>query len=177
MLDGELLVLREGRVAPFGDLQQRLNRKTVDAKTHGRPSRCHILRAYDILSDAGEDLRAGRPGRSVAHGWRRWSASHTGGGRLDLSPLDPLRQLGGAWPPSAPSRRKATPRMAEGAHAQAAGQRCTRAAGPRGRGSSGSATPILVDAVMMYAQRGHGRRSSFYSDYTFGVWSDEATDA
>ena len=42
---------------------------------------------------------------------------------------------------------------------------------PRANGGSGSAIRIIIDAVLMYAQRGHGKRSSYYSDYTFGVWT------
>ena len=66
--------------------------------------------------------------------------------------------------------------MRRGADAEAVGFSSTRRAAPRGRGSSGSAIRYLIDAVLMYAQRGHGKRSSFYSDYTFGVWrEDEAS--
>ena len=48
-----------------------------------------------------------------------------------------------------------------------------RPAGRRDRGSNGSAIRHLIDAVLMYAQRGHGKRSSYYSDYTFGVWRED----
>ena len=95
VIDGELLVMRpdEGgalRVAPFGDMQQRLNRKAVDAKTMAAyPA---AIRAYDLLSEAGEDLR----GLSFAERRRRleaFVARHTaehGGGRMDLSPVVPF---------------------------------------------------------------------------------------
>ena len=67
VIDGELLVMRDGRVGGFGELQQRLNRKTVDAKLMAKyPAG---IRAYDILSDGDEDVRslpfAGRRGRLV----------------------------------------------------------------------------------------------------------------
>src|SRR5579875_2695484 len=86
VIDGELLVLKGHRVQPFGDLQQRLNRKTVDAKTMTQHPAG--IRAYDILSDAGEDVRgltwAERRARLEA-----MVAAH-GGERLDLSPLVPF---------------------------------------------------------------------------------------
>jgi DNA ligase-1 len=167
-IDGELLVLRDGRVAPFGDLQQRLNRKTVDAKTMAAyPAG---IRAYDILSDRGEDLRSLpfllRRGRLEA-----LVAAH-GNDQLDLSPLVPFE----TWPELAAIRAEPPP----GDAASAEGLMLKRAdslyeAGrPKGPWFKWKRDPMLVDAVLMYAQRGHGKRSSYYSDYTFGVWKDGA---
>ena len=168
VLDGELLVLREGRVAPFGDLQQRLNRKTVDAKlTQGFPV---SIRAYDILSDAGEDVRsltwAERRARLEA-----LVGAH-GGERLTLSPLVPFASweaLGAirAAPP------EGDPQGAEGLMLKRIDS-LYEGGRPKGPWFKWKRDAFLVDAVMMYAQRGHGRRSSFYSDYTFGVWADGA---
>jgi DNA ligase 1 len=165
VLDGELLVLREGRVAPFGDLQQRLNRKAVDVKTAAAYP--VAIRAYDILSDAGEDLRqlpwAERRGRLEA------LVASQGGPRLDLSPLVPFD----TWEGLAAIR--ADPPLGD---AQAAeGLMLKRidslyeGGRPKGPWFKWKRDPFLVDAVLMYAQRGHGKRSSFYSDYTFGVWA------
>ncbi len=175
-LDGELLVLRpEGdgrlRVGPFGDLQQRLNRKSVDAKTMAAfPVG---VRAYDLLSDSGEDLRA-RPFGERRERLERFARAHAqaGGERLDLSPVVPFE----SWEALA-ALRAAPP---EGDPVAAEGLMLKRwdsayeAGRPKGPWFKWKRDPALVDAVMMYAQRGHGRRSSYYSDYTFGVWHEGA---
>ena len=168
VLDGELLVLREGRVAPFGDLQQRLNRKTVDAKTAAAfPV---AIRAYDILSDAGQDLR----GLTWAQRRARLEAlvgAHAGA-RLDLSPLVPFD----TWEGLAAVRADPPEGDAQAAEGVMLKRLDSRYEGgrPKGPWFKWKRDPFLVDAVLMYAQRGHGKRSSFYSDYTFGVWKDGA---
>ena len=168
VLDGELLVLRDARVAPFGDLQQRLNRKSVDAKaTAAFPV---AIRAYDILSDAGQDMR----GFAWAERRARLEAlvgAH-GGERLDLSPLIPFdswEALAGvrADPPAG------DPQAAEGVMLKRLDS-VYEGGRPKGPWFKWKREAFLIDAVMMYAQRGHGKRSSFYSDYTFGVWADGA---
>ena len=167
-LDGELLVMRRGQVASFGDLQQRLNRKTVDAATMARfPA---AIRAYDLLSEAGEDLRTlpfvERRKRLEAF----VAAQDTA--RLDLSPLQPfetwaeLAQLRAEPPPG-------DPQLAEGLMLKR-WDSIYEAGRPKGPWFKWKRDPFLIDAVLMYAQRGHGKRSSFYSDYTFGVWVQDA---
>ncbi len=165
-VDGELLVLRDGRVAPFADLQQRLNRKAVDAKVMARfPAG---IRVYDILADAGDDVRSlpfwMRRGRLEALIARHPSP------RLDLSPLVPFE----SWEALAALRADPPP----GDALSAEGLMLKRldslyeAGRPKGPWFKWKRDPFLVDAVLMYAQRGHGKRSSFYSDYTFGVWRE-----
>ena len=166
-IDGELLVMRDGAVAPFGDLQQRLNRKTVDAKLMaGYPA---SLYAYDLLGEAGEDLR-GLPLKERRARLEAVVAGHTGE-RLHLSPVvafDSWEGLG-------------TLRADPPVGAAAEGLMLKRwdspyvAGRPKGPWFKWKRDPHTVDCVMMYAQRGHGKRSSFYSDYTFGVWTSEGT--
>jgi DNA ligase-1 len=168
-IDGELLVIRDGEVAPFADLQQRLNRKTVDAKAlHAYPA---AIRAYDILADGEVDTRPlpFRERRARLEAFVARSASS----HIDLSPLVPFE----SWEQLAGLR--ADP-AAVGAQAGAVeGMMLKRwdsayvAGRPKGPWFKWKRDPHLVDAVMMYAQRGNGRRSSFYSDYTFGVWDAE----
>ena len=174
VIDGELLVMRpleDGalHIAPFGDLQQRLNRKAVDAKTAAAfPA---AIRAYDLLSEAGEDLRA-LPFAERRRRLEAFVARHEGqgGARLDLSPLVPFE----SW--EALAHDRANP--PDGDPASAEGLMLKRwdslyeSGRPKGPWFKWKRDPFTVDAVMMYAQRGHGRRSSFYSDYTFGVWKD-----
>ena len=166
VLDGELLVLRGGKVAPFGDLQQRLNRKSVDAKVMA--SFPAGVRAYDILLDGEEDVRhlpfAARRGRLEAF------VAGAGNARIDLSPLQPFED----WDALAALRAsppEGDPQAAEGLMLKR-WDSIYEAGRPKGPWFKWKRDPHLIDAVLMYAQRGHGKRSSFYSDYTFGVWDD-----
>ena len=164
-IDGELLIRTpDGQVAPFSDLQQRLNRKTVSKAMMTRlPG---FIRAYDILMEGEDDVRS-LPLTERRERLERM-LSRTGSARIDLSEkvtfadwseLDALR----ADPP----------------HVQAEGVMIKRkdspylAGRPKGPWWKYKRDPFLIDAVLMYAQRGHGKRSSFYSDFTFGVWREE----
>ncbi len=168
VLDGELLVLREGRVAPFGDLQQRLNRKTVDARVMA--AHPVAIRAYDILSNAGEDVR-GLPWVERRARLEAMVGAHAGE-RLDLSPLVPFD----SWEALAAIRADPPPGDAQAAEGVMLKRLDSLYEGgrPKGPWFKWKRQAFLVDAVMMYAQRGHGKRSSFYSDYTFGVWAEGA---
>lgn len=170
--DGELLVVREGQVQSFQTLQQRLNRKAVSAKLL-LDFPAHV-RVYDLLALAGEDLRA-LPFRE-----RRTLLERTlmdaPRERLSLSPLVPFA----TWEALAAAR--ADP-AAIGADALAIeGCMLKRADSPyvpgrpKGLWFKWKRDPYNVDAVLMYAQRGHGKRSSFYSDFTFGVWRGSEAD-
>jgi DNA ligase-1 len=167
-IDGELLILREGRVQSFNVLQQRLNRKAVTPKLL-LEFPAHI-RAYDFLAEADEDLRA----LPFAERRRRLEAFIAGLGneRLDLSPLVPFA----SWEDLAAARANPAS-LGAGADADAIeGCMIKRADSPyvpgrpKGLWFKWKRDPYLVDAVLMYAARGSGKRSSFYSDYTFGVW-------
>ncbi|MBS7542290.1 cisplatin damage response ATP-dependent DNA ligase [Ancylobacter oerskovii] len=173
-VDGELLILREGRVQSFNVLQQRLNRKVVSTKLIAEfPA--HI-RAYDLLVDGTEDVR------DLAFDARRARlealvSAHPADGRLDLSPLVPFAN----WDELAAARADPASHGA-GVDAEAVeGVMLKRADSlyvpgrPKGPWWKWKRDPHSVDAVLMYAQRGHGKRSSFYSDYTFGVWTGETS--
>jgi DNA ligase-1 len=160
-LDGELLVIRDGEVAPFNDLQQRLNRKSPSPKMlRDYPA---AVRLYDILREGSEDLRS----LSFAERRRRleaWYATVPRAG-LDLSPLVPFV----SWQELAELRDGARARGIEGLMLKRADSLYVsgRPKGPWFKWKRGALT---IDTVLMYAQRGHGKRSSFYSDYTFGAW-------
>ncbi len=167
-LDGELLVMRESAVQSFNTLQQRLNRKTVTVKMLGEfPA--HI-RVYDLLVDGEEDIRH----LPFEERRKRLEAflSRLASPRFDLSPLIPF----GSWQELTMAR--ADPASAgAGADAEAVeGCMIKRRDSPylpgrpKGYWWKWKRDARLVDCVLMYAQRGHGKRSSFYSDYTFGVW-------
>ncbi len=167
-LDGELLILRAGRVQSFGVLQQRLNRKQLTAALLA-DFPAHI-RAYDLLGLEGEDLRA----LPFAERRRKLEAFVAAAGveRLDLSPQVAFA----SWDFLAAARRDPA---AAGAGADAAAiegvmlKRRDSIYVPgrlKGLWYKWKRDPFAVDAVLMYAQRGHGKRSSFYSDFTFGLW-------
>jgi len=167
-IDGELLIMRERRVQSFNTLQQRLNRKTVTAKMLDEfPAH---LRAYDLLVDRDGDLRD-RPFVE-----RRARLEKLVGDladeRIDLSRLVPFA----TWEELAAARADpAAFGAGEDAEAVEGVMLKRRDAAylpgrPRGLWWKWKRGPVLVDAVLMYAQRGHGKRSSYYSDYTFGVW-------
>ena len=172
-LDGELLVLREGRVQSFNVLQQRLNRQQVSPRMLVEfPA--HI-RAYDLLALDGEDLRP-LPFRERRQRLEAFVTAH-GDPRIDLSPLLPFAR----WEDLAAAR--ADPAAAGAGEDAGAVEGCMvkRADSPyvpgrpKGLWYKWKRDPRVVDAVLMYAQRGHGKRSSFYSDFTFGCWR-EGTD-
>ena len=162
-LDGELLVGDpRGRTGTFSDLQQRLNRKTVSAKMlKDYPA---FIRAYDILHDGPEDLRA----LSYVERRARLSAFVA---RLDPARFDISRPVAFADWQGLDALRQAPPHpIIEGVMLKRLDS-AYLAGRPKGPWFKWKRDPRTVDAVLMYAQRGHGKRSSFYSDYTFGVWS------
>ena len=169
VIDGELLILREGRVASFGDLQQRLNRKVADPKVMAaHPAG---IRAYDLLAEDGVDLRK----LTFAERRMRLEAlvAAVGSDRIDISPIQPFT----SWEALAALRAEppeGDPQASEGLMLKRLDS-VYEAGRPKGPWFKWKKDPHLIDAVLMYAQRGHGKRSSFYSDYTFGVWTtDEA---
>ncbi len=169
-IDGELLIVRDGRVQSFNVLQQRLNRKAVTPKLVAEfPAH---LRVYDILAEGDEDLRA-LPFRERR---RRLEAfvARLDDPRIDLSPMIPFS----TWEALAAARADPAS-VGAGPDAEAIeGCMLKRADSPylpgrpKGYWYKWKRDPYLVDAVMMYGQRGHGKRSSYYSDYTFGVWRE-----
>ena len=164
-LDGELLVVRGGEAAPFNDLQQRLNRKITSPKMlRDYPA---AVRLYDILREGPEDLR----GRSFAERRKRLEAWHARAPReeLDLSPLVPFS----SWDGLRELRDGARERGIEGLMLKRADS-LYLAGRPKGPWFKWKRGALTLDTVLMYAQRGHGKRSSFYSDYTFGAWQDDA---
>jgi len=166
VLDGELLVRGEaqgGAAASFNALQQRLGRKNVSAKVQGQyPA---FVRLYDILFDGEEDLRG--------LGWSERRArlepfvERLGSERFDISSLieaDSFEQL---------EEMRAGVRE-EGVEGMMLKRRDSPYVGGRKTGLwyKWKRDPLTADCVLMYAQRGSGKRSSYYSDYTFGCWTE-----
>jgi len=167
VLDGELLVKGEfqgGEAASFNALQQRLGRKQVSARTLADyPA---FVRLYDILFDGEEDLRAlpwsERRARLAAF-MPRLDAE-----RFDLSVVIEAEDFAALEEIRAGARDAAI----EGVMLKR--RDSPYVAGRRtGLWYKWKRDPLIADCVLMYAQRGSGKRSSFYSDYTFGAWTPE----
>ena len=167
VLDGEIVVWRDGRVQPFAELQKRIGRKTVTKKILAEQPVAFL--AYDLLEIDGEDIRD----------WPQWRrrerleqvVAEAGGGALQLSPLVDAP----AWPALATLRDESRARGVEGFMLK---QREGRYGAGRtkdvGTWWKWKIDPYSVDAVLVYAQSGHGRRANLYTDYTFAVWDGEA---
>ncbi len=163
VVDGELLIMRNGVVAPFNDLQQRLNRKTVTPKML-RDYPAHV-RIYDLLFEDGHDRRA----LPFGDRRRRLEAWHA----REKPPLTDVSSL------IAFGDFQDLRKLWEGARdASVEGLMLKRrtsayqAGRIKGEWFKWKRAALTLDCVLMYAQRGSGKRSSFYSDYTFGVWRE-----
>lgn len=170
VVDGELLVWRPGSEvpAPFAQLQPRLNRKTLPRKLLAEaPVR---LLAYDLLEAQGQDLR-GQPQWQRRQRLEAFAAAHA----LALSPEVPADD----WGAYARLRESARERGVEGFMLK---HREGRYGIGRSKVEGGGwwkwkVDPLSVDAVLVYAQAGHGRRASVYTDYTFAIWNRAPADA
>jgi DNA ligase 1 len=168
-IDGELLIVREGRVQSFNVLQQRLNRKSVTPKLLAEfPAH---LRAYDLLVDGEIDVRE-RPFAERRARLEKFLAALENP-TISLSPLISFTN----WEELAAARSNPAS-VGAGLDAEAIeGIMLKRRDAiyvpgrPKGLWWKWKRDPFSIDAVLMYAQRGHGKRASYYSDYTFGVWT------
>ena len=162
-LDGELLISRDGILAPFQDLQQRLNRKTVSKKMmEDYPP---LIRLYDALDIDGEDLRK-LPideRRLRLEQWHlKWHSPFTG--LSEILKVKDRDQLSAIW---SSTRSDSIEGLMLKRHdsAYVSGR-------PRGLWWKWKRSALTADCVMIYAQRGSGKRSSFYSDFTFAAWDE-----
>jgi len=163
VLDGEIAVWREDRVQPFAELQKRIGRKTLGAKLLREIP--VVLLAYDILEWEGRDLR-------MLPQWERRALLDELVTRVQHPALLPSPMLTGIeWSDLARQREAARSMGVEG-------MMLKRRDAQYGVGRTKDVgvwwkwkiDPLSIDAVLIYAQRGHGRRASLYSDYTFAVW-------
>ncbi|MFN9272446.1 MAG: ATP-dependent DNA ligase [Planctomycetia bacterium] len=171
VLDGELLAIRAGRLLGFSSLSKRISRKRVTKKVLAEIP-CGFV-AYDLLEADGQDLRglplAERRERLERFGFRPFDPDSGADepGPLLLSP----RVDRDSWEELAATRSTARDRGVEGLMLK-------RRAAPYGVGRTRGdwwkwkIEPLEIDAVLLYAQAGHGRRAGLHSDYTLGVWHD-----
>jgi DNA ligase-1 len=169
VLDGEVLVWRDGGPQPFALLQKRITRKIVTPKIIADAPAAFI--AYDVLEQDGVDLRD-RPQRERRARLLELAARHP----LDVSPA----VEGDSWDAIAARRAGARERGVEGLMLKhlASTYRVGRTKdSEQANWWKWKLDPYAVDAVLVYAQRGHGRRASLYTDYTFAVWDRLPVDA
>ena len=165
VLDGEILVWRDGLPQPFALLQKRVTRKTVTPQVlREAPA---VFMAYDLLEAGGEDWRL-RPQSERRAALERLASAHD----VPISP----RVTGESWEQLALLREQSRDRGVEGLmikHLDST-YRVGRTKEASANWWKWKIDPYAVDAVLVYAQRGHGRRASLYSDYTFAVWGSES---
>jgi len=163
VLDGEILGWKDERPLSFAALQKRITRKTVPAKLlRDTPV---ILYAYDLLELNGEDLRGS------AFTERRAQLEKL----LNTLPKDAPVRLSPSlkadtWDALASHRAQAREKQAEGLMLKR-GASPYLAGRKKGDWWKWKLDPLTIDAVMIYAQSGHGRRANLFTDYTFAVWN------
>ncbi|HEU4451931.1 MAG TPA: ATP-dependent DNA ligase [Longimicrobium sp.] len=165
VLDGEIMPWRDDTPLPFAQLQRRIGRKVLGPKILSEVPA--VLLTYDLLEIGGEDVRP-RPLE-----WRRARLEELlirtpSAGRFLPSPVVPAEE----WDHVRQAYRDARARLAEGLMLK---RRDAEYGVGRRKGAwwKWKVEPFTVDAVLIYAQRGHGRRASLYTDYTFAVWSGD----
>lgn len=164
VVDGEIMPWQGGKPLPFAQLQRRIGRKTLSAKILSEVPVVQI--AYDLLEIEGRDVR------NETMAWRRARLIEVlAAARATAFVPSPVISMN-SWADARAAFGRAREQSAEGLMLK----RLDAAYGV-GRRKGGwwkwKVQPFTVDAVMIYAQAGHGRRASLHTDYTFGVWDGE----
>lgn len=169
VLDGEILAWHDQRPLPFSELQRRIQRKSVSKKMMQEVPVRFI--AFDLLEHASIDIRQ----RSFDN--RRWLLARTLATLMDekenaAPSIFGINELlhAGSWQDLRSMRDRARDVRAEGLMLKR-GDSCYETGRVTGAWWKWKLDPFTVDAVLIYAQRGHGRRASLYTDYTFAVWN------
>jgi DNA ligase-1 len=163
VLDGEILAWAVNQPLPFAAMQKRIGRKRLTPKILAETP--VVFMAYDIMEDGGVDIRS----QPLAERRRRLEELAAVGGckELRLSPV----VVAATWDDLEAAWQSSRERLVEGLMLK----RRDSAYGvgrPRGVWWKWKISPHAIDAVLIYAQRGHGRRASLYTDYTFGLWDN-----
>ena len=165
VIDGEILPYKDGQPLTFNELQTRIGRKNVTKKIRERVP--VVVIAYDLLEWEGEDWRE-KPMRERRQQLEQLLEQVDTNGILMLSEIVPFK----AWEELEEERRNARQYHSEGLmlkHKDSA----YRAGRRKGDWWKWKVDPLTIDAVMIYAQRGHGRRANLYTDFTFAVWDED----
>ena len=167
VLDGEIMVWADNAPAAFALLQQRIGRKTLGKKILADVPVTFM--AYDLLEVNSQDIRM-----QPQHARRKQLEQILVGSDLKLSPIERLD----SWADFASLRSESRARGVEGFMLK----RLNAAYGTGRTKADGlwwkwKIEPMTIDCVLIYAQAGHGRRASLYTDYTFAVWNRQPLDA
>ncbi|MEM0991863.1 MAG: ATP-dependent DNA ligase [Bacteroidota bacterium] len=165
VIDGEILPFRDGKPLSFNVLQTRIGRKKVSKKVlENAPV---VLIAYDLLEWQGTDIRA-RPMSERRELLEQMLAEYDTEGIVLLSELVEAD----SWEAYKNERANSRAHQSEGLMLKRKNS-IYKAGRKKGDWWKWKVDPLTIDAVMIYAQRGSGRRANLYTDYTFGVWRDE----
>ncbi|MEL6549731.1 MAG: ATP-dependent DNA ligase [Pseudomonadota bacterium] len=162
VIDGEVLAWSGGAPLPFAQLQKRIGRKTVPKKLLAEAP--VVLHSYDLLEHGGEDLRA-RPMAERRAQLEALVGALPEGCPVQLSPTVPFE----SWAGLAATREGSREANAEGLMLK---RKVSPYLSGRKKGDwwKWKVDPLVIDAVMIYAQAGHGRRANLFTDFTFAVW-------
>jgi DNA ligase-1 len=165
VIDGEILSFREGVPLPFNVLQTRIGRKNLSKKIL-QESPVAVI-AYDCLEYRGEDIRS----KTQSERRKLLEELHSKTPFPEFFRLSPLISFN-SWDDLAAKRDESRAMIAEGIMLKR--KIATYQVGRR-RGDwwKWKIDPLSIDAVMIYAQKGHGRRADLYTDYTFAVWDGD----
>lgn len=162
VIDGEILPFKGGKPLTFNDLQTRIGRKNVTKSILKKAP--VVMMAYDLLEWQGEDIR-----HQPLHRRRRLLEqlieNYDGGGVLLLSETVPFTR----WEELAEERENSREHHSEGLMLKRKDSHY-KAGRKKGDWWKWKVDPLMIDAVMIYAQRGHGRRANLFTDFTFAVW-------
>lgn len=169
VIDGELLPFPEGQIGTFNDMQKRIGRKTVSKALLKKVP--VILKAYDMLEWNGEDIRK-KPFIERRKLLEKLYAEVCS----EELPLHLSERMSfNTWEEMAAERETSRAKFSEGLMLK-------RLDSPylvgrkKGDWWKWKVEPLTIDAVLTYAMRGHGRRSTLFTDYTFGLWNDDKTE-
>ena len=165
VIDGEILPYAEGQPLGFNVLQTRIGRKTVSKKLLKEAP--VVVMAYDLLELDGEDIRP-RPMSERRELLEKLLDEHDTQGICVLSPVVQWSN----WEELAAERDTAREKFSEGLMLKRKNSPY-RQGRKKGDWWKWKVDPLTIDAVMMYAQRGHGRRANLFTDFTFGVWDGD----
>jgi DNA ligase-1 len=165
VIDGEILPYKDGQPLSFNALQTRIGRKNVTKKVLQEAP--VVFMSYDLLEDHGEDVR------SQTLEWRRQRLEaiidHYGTGEVLL--LSPALDAS-SWEELEQERENARKHHAEGIMLKH-NRSIYKVGRKRGDWWKWKVDPLTIDAIMIYAMRGHGKRANLYTDYTFAVWQGD----
>jgi DNA ligase-1 len=164
VLDGEIVPWQNGAVGPFGELQRRIGRKTLGRRILEEVP--VVLMTFDLLEENGADIRD-LPLQQRRTGLESILAQKTVADRLLASPLIAAE----SWAELARLRQDSRTRNVEGIMLKRRSSPY-RVGRQRGDWWKWKIEPYTIDAVLIYAQRGNGKRASLYTDYTFGLWDE-----